>query len=449
MPAQVRCGRDGAACAREVGGPLDLVRDERIRHVDRQSEVPSSFLGIVGHRGDRGVDPVAVGAGRVRIDRGPVERMDEADLAAADPDQRCRLRLFEDLVACEIWEHRCEERDRRTSGRGRDEQHLRSGGREVRDATPDQVLAQAARHGQRQSRGPLVIAPHRTPELNGEEGIPARLPVDLAHRGGRHARPGVAPHDRRDRVEVERPERDPSRLRRRTLELSRLRRVDRSPPREEEPHGAPLESPHGVCERPIRLGVGPRDIVDREEDRTLLRRCPEDAQGRGGDGALVDCRSRRLLEQSHPERVPLRRGEAVVDLHDERPDQIAEDPEWQVGVGLSRRGAQHPAAAGSRGFEPRLPDGCLADAWFPVDEQGRRPPVPGRDEGGHGGLFLLTADDHDASRGVRGSPHPPDLAVAGQPCLPGFPPLRVGGTTCRCNPRFDRGRSSPVTGSIA
>jgi hypothetical protein len=111
--------------------------------------------------------------------------------------------------------------------------------------------------------------------------------------------------------------------------------------------------------------VEPLGVVDDAEHGRRFGSCREQAYGRRGGGEPV-ARRRQPQGESARQHGGLRLGDAIEEVQ-ERPQQIGEPGERQLGLGLERPGAQNGEPGRRRG--DLVQEGGLPDPGIAVDDQ--------------------------------------------------------------------------------
>jgi hypothetical protein len=142
-------------------------------------------------------------------------------------------------------------------------------------------------------------------------------------------------------------------------------------------------------------------VVRERQERPVLGREREQAEGRGADGEAV-ARHRRAEREGPSEGGGLRLGQGT-DAVERGPEEVGEDGERKLALRLDAARAQdsHVVVRAGRVLEQRR----LADARLaPEDECAATPAARVREEGVQAGALRLAPDQHAAIVGERWPP---------------------------------------------
>ena len=238
---------------------------------------------------------------------------------------------------------------------------------DVLDGLGDDQLAADRR---RAARG------ERAPQLEREQRVAERRVRHAPQQRARHAHaepPGEQPARR---VEVERADVEPREraAAERALERSHAARAAR----EQEADRRAVEPPRGEAQGLGGRRVEPLQVVDRDQDRTGGRQRPQTVEHAQRDRPRLRGVGRRLAAQQRDlERPRLRRGQPVEGVRADAVEQVDQRGERQPRLGVAGPRGEDPVPARPRAGDPGLPQGRLADAGRPGDQQ--RPPRAGEE----------------------------------------------------------------------
>ena len=316
-------------------------------------------------------------AGRLRVDRRSVERVGEAGSSRVDGDDARSRRFREGRVPREIGERRSHELDGGARRRRRHQHALGRRGGQQGDATADQVLAQRPRHRQREPRR-SVFARLRGPcELDGVEGIPAGLAVEVpqdAARDGRSpsSRTMAAMASGSSGPRVTAVDRPVHAVAVSCLAVSGWRRASTIPigtpaSRRNAWASARSDATSIHCRSSTASSTGPSAAAARRSERTPAATARWSIAGAASSSSIATASAWRCGS-----------GNSIAEVGDERLDQVGQGAERIRLVGLGGGGQQHPVARGLRLGDRAPPQRGFPDAGLPL--QDRSPPAsdPGR-----------------------------------------------------------------------
>ena len=145
--------------------------------------------------------------------------------------------------------------------------------------------------------------------------------------------------------------------------LERVRPPGPRPHRAEDADARVDDAPDRELERRRGRVVEPLRVVDRDDDRLIVRELPEEGRGCRRNGAGIDPAARRVVpEDRSRERLSLRRRQHVESCIVDRREEVDKPCERQRGLHTRRSRHEHAPAGGAGELDPRLPDGGLPDS---------------------------------------------------------------------------------------
>jgi hypothetical protein len=299
-----------------------------------------------------------------------VERMAEPHVVTID--------VHELGVGCpgQVVRNRAAERNRqrvqrRLLSRGGHDQQLSGRSRKGRQPAQHE-LGQVEARDERIIGRTTQLRIERPGELQRVQRVAARVLVDLSHL--RMAEVDARPlgHQAVERTGAQAGEVNVVRGVRRPSE--RLRRSPRDPGGAQHPHPAarapPGEPTYGEGQRSCRRRVNPLQVVDRHEDRSMVGEGGQRRRQRQADRAVLDRGTIGLLEhERHLESATLRSRQGQRLLVEVLGQQVTEDREGQVLLGVRRRRPQHLYAVLTRRLDPGRPEHALADPRLAQEHQ--------------------------------------------------------------------------------
>jgi hypothetical protein len=137
---------------------------------------------------------------------------------------------------------------------------------------------------------------------------------------------------------------------------------------DEEGNPLVLQSARDEADQERARSVEPLDVVDRNNDGTVLRQEPERSEKRRRHGALIGrLRSGLCAQERNVERAPLRRRERVRDILVRCIEEIAQPGKGEVRLGFARGARENPITGRLRLADRVPPQGRLANSCFPCD----------------------------------------------------------------------------------
>ena len=391
-----RRGAGRAAPARLQSRRLERGRDLLVGRDRRRGEMPrAAGAARRGDVGERPVDDPAVERGGGVVGGRAQQRMAEVDPPVLEADQAGRLGGLERGGVEAEHAERAEDRVQPPAlGRRGDEHGALRVLRQPLHAAPERRLdpgAGAQRRGERLATLELGVG-QQGRDLQQRERVPAR-PVDepvgdrqcqLRALGAGQQAAGILRLERAD-LQALQPRAD--------RDLGAAVGAEQHDPLGAEPAA-------GEQQRLERAVVEPLAVVDERQQRLLLGGRREQAEDARHDGVAVA--AGRLAERQRPaQRRRLRRRDRVEPV-EQRPEQLAEPREGQVGLRLHPARAEHRHARGDRFGAGVLEQRRLADPGFPDEQQRAAPPGPRVvQEPVDPRAFRFATDEHHRDNGFR------------------------------------------------
>ena len=206
---------------------------------------------------------------------------------------------------------------------------------------------------------------HAAASSSRASGLPAASRISRSPRWGSSLGACAATRSRAARV-VDRADRHGG-----EPDVRQRRRRDLAGGRHDE-HVIEFDPPGHEAEDVGRRAVEPPHVLDHDQ-RPAGRR-PLAHEGESGDGDRHDVRHVGVLAAEGPEQCGPQLGRQVVDVPEDRIQELVQAGEREVRLGRHSGGGQHGAAAGPGLVGERVDEGGLPDPGVPVQENAGAPP---------------------------------------------------------------------------